>query len=146
MKSRRWKAWRKRLPSSADFSAGRRGRAVRILLSGFIMNVLAMKRELEDPDLDEIKEYLAGNLCRCTGYMSQLRAIQKYMAAQKEKSGKEGAGMTMAEERKDMRVVNHAVPKVDAQALVTGKAVYTNDLAPFDSLIVKIVRSPHAHA
>ena len=27
----------------------------------------------------EIKEYLAGNLCRCTGYMGQLRAIQKYM-------------------------------------------------------------------
>ena len=56
---------------------------------GFIMNVLAMKRELEDPDLEEIKEYLAGNLCRCTGYMSQLRAIQKYMAVQKEKDGKE---------------------------------------------------------
>ena len=56
---------------------------------GFIMTVLAMKRELEDPALDEIKESLAGNLCRCTGYMSQLRAIQKYMAAQKEKSGKE---------------------------------------------------------
>ena len=52
---------------------------------GFIMNVLAMKRELTDPDLEEIKEYLAGNLCRCTGYMSQLRAIEKYMAAQKEK-------------------------------------------------------------
>ena len=56
---------------------------------GFIMNVLAMKRELADPDLDEIKEYLAGNLCRCTGYMSQLRAIQKYMAAQREKEEKE---------------------------------------------------------
>lgn len=56
---------------------------------GFIMNVLAMKRELEDPDLEEIKEYLAGNLCRCTGYMSQLRAIRKYMAAQKEQAGKE---------------------------------------------------------
>ena len=56
---------------------------------GFIMNVLAMKRELEDPDLEEIKEYLAGNLCRCTGYMSQLRAIRKYMASQKEKDGKE---------------------------------------------------------
>lgn len=51
---------------------------------GFIMNVLAMFRELEDPDIDEIKEYLAGNLCRCTGYMGQLRAIQKYMAAKKE--------------------------------------------------------------
>lgn len=55
---------------------------------GFIMNVLAMKRELNDPGLEEIKEYLAGNLCRCTGYMSQLRAIQKYMAAQREKAGK----------------------------------------------------------
>lgn len=48
---------------------------------GFIMNVLAMFRELTDPDMDEIKEYLAGNLCRCTGYMGQLRAIQKYMKA-----------------------------------------------------------------
>lgn len=48
---------------------------------GFIMNVLAMKRELKDPDIEEIKEYLAGNLCRCTGYMSQLRAIRKYLAA-----------------------------------------------------------------
>ena len=46
---------------------------------GFIMNVLAMKRELQNPSLEEIKEYLAGNLCRCTGYMGQLRAIQKYM-------------------------------------------------------------------
>lgn len=51
---------------------------------GFIMNVLAMTRELEDPDMDEIKEYLAGNLCRCTGYMGQLRAISKYMKMKKE--------------------------------------------------------------
>ena len=54
--------------------------------------------------------------------------------------------MSVTEERKNMRVVNHAVPKVDAEALVTGKAVYTNDLAPADCLIVKIIRSPHAHA
>lgn len=46
---------------------------------GFIMNVLAMFRELKNPGIEEIKEYLAGNLCRCTGYMGQLRAIQKYM-------------------------------------------------------------------
>lgn len=46
---------------------------------GFIMNVLAMFRELKNPSIEEIKEYLAGNLCRCTGYMGQLRAIQKYM-------------------------------------------------------------------
>ena len=51
---------------------------------GFIMNVLAMVRELESPSLEEIKEYLAGNLCRCTGYMGQLRAIQKYLKSKKE--------------------------------------------------------------
>lgn len=51
---------------------------------GFIMNVLAMVRELEDPDTEEIKEYLAGNLCRCTGYMGQLRAIRKYLQWKKE--------------------------------------------------------------
>lgn len=35
---------------------------------------------------------------------------------------------------------------MDAKALVTGKPVYTDDLAPKDSLIVKVLRSPHAHA
>lgn len=51
---------------------------------GLIMNVLAMVRELENPDAEAVKEYLAGNLCRCTGYMGQLRAIEKYLAARKE--------------------------------------------------------------
>lgn len=51
---------------------------------GFIMNVLAMERELVNPGLDEIKEYLAGNLCRCTGYMGQLRAVERYLNRGKE--------------------------------------------------------------
>lgn len=53
---------------------------------------------------------------------------------------------TLKMETADMRVVNQPVPKVDSEALVTGKAVYTNDLAPSDCLIVKIIRSPYAHA
>ena len=51
---------------------------------GFIMNVIAMSKELENPGLDEIKEYLSGNLCRGTGYMGQLRAIQKFLKMKKE--------------------------------------------------------------
>ena len=38
------------------------------------------------------------------------------------------------------------MPKTDAMSLVTGKPVYTDDLAPSDCLIVKILRSPHANA
>lgn len=45
-----------------------------------------------------------------------------------------------------MKVVNQAIPKVDSKALVTGKPVYTDDIAPKDCLVVKILRSPHAHA
>ena len=60
------------------------------------MNVLAMFRELENPDIDEIKEYLAGNLCRCTGYMGQLRAIQKYMQAKAEQTKDQKRGEATA--------------------------------------------------
>ncbi|MDA8442915.1 MAG: 2Fe-2S iron-sulfur cluster-binding protein [Peptococcaceae bacterium] len=46
---------------------------------GFIMTVLAMKRELTTYSEEAIIHYLAGNLCRCTGYMGQLRAVKAYL-------------------------------------------------------------------
>ena len=46
---------------------------------GLIMNVLAMEKELIQPEEDAVREYLAGNLCRCSGYMGQMRAIKKYL-------------------------------------------------------------------
>ena len=45
-----------------------------------------------------------------------------------------------------MKFVNKGIRKKDAMALVTGKPVYTDDLAPASCLIVKVLRSPHAHA
>lgn len=50
---------------------------------GFIMNVLALFREYEAPTDEQIKEYLSGNLCRCSGYEGQLRAIHAFMAYKK---------------------------------------------------------------
>ena len=46
---------------------------------GMIMNVLAMEKELDSPTEEEVKEYLAGNLCRCSGYEGQMRAVMKYL-------------------------------------------------------------------
>ena len=46
---------------------------------GFIMTVLAMKKELSQPTEEQMKHYLAGNLCRCTGYMGQMRAVKTYL-------------------------------------------------------------------
>ncbi len=45
-----------------------------------------------------------------------------------------------------MKYVNQPVRKNDAMQLVTGKPVYTDDIAPKDCLIVKLLRSPHANA
>lgn len=46
---------------------------------GFIMNAIALFRENPDPTDEEILEYLAGNLCRCSGYEGQLRGIRAFL-------------------------------------------------------------------
>ena len=43
---------------------------------GFVLSVQALLAENADPSDDEIREYLAGNLCRCAGYAEILRAVR----------------------------------------------------------------------
>ena len=45
-----------------------------------------------------------------------------------------------------MKYVNQPVRKKDAMQLVTGQPVYTDDIAPDNCLVVKLLRSPHANA
>lgn len=47
--------------------------------SGTIMSILYLEKCIQNPTEDEILHYLNGNLCRCTGYTGQLRAIKKYL-------------------------------------------------------------------
>jgi carbon-monoxide dehydrogenase small subunit len=49
--------------------------------TGLIMNILYMEKVVKEPTDEEILHYLNGNLCRCTGYIGQLRAIKKYLEA-----------------------------------------------------------------
>ena len=51
---------------------------------GFVMNTLALLRENPAPSDDEIRAYLAGNLCRCSGYEGQLRGIRAYLDQRKQ--------------------------------------------------------------
>ena len=50
---------------------------------GFVMNTIALLRENPDPSDDEIRGFLAGNLCRCSGYDGQLRGIRSYLDSRK---------------------------------------------------------------
>lgn len=43
---------------------------------GFVLSVKALLEENGEPSEEEIREYLAGNLCRCAGYADILRALR----------------------------------------------------------------------
>jgi carbon-monoxide dehydrogenase small subunit len=43
---------------------------------GMIMSALDLVKQNPDPDDREIREWLEGNLCRCTGYQNIVRAIK----------------------------------------------------------------------
>lgn len=47
---------------------------------------------------------------------------------------------------RNFKEVGQNLPKIDGMGLVTGKPAYTDDLAPADALVVKILRSPHPFA
>jgi carbon-monoxide dehydrogenase small subunit len=50
---------------------------------GMVMNTIALLRENPDPTDDDIRAFLAGNLCRCSGYEGQLRGIRAYLDSRK---------------------------------------------------------------
>lgn len=51
---------------------------------GFIMSVYALLRDTPKPTDDEIRRALEGNLCRCTGYLSIIRAVRRAAALMEE--------------------------------------------------------------
>ena len=50
---------------------------------GYVMNTIALLRENNNPTDDEIRSFLAGNLCRCSGYEGQLRGIRAFLDSRK---------------------------------------------------------------
>ncbi len=51
--------------------------------TGMALTIYALKNEIENPTDDEIKDYIVGNLCRCTGYHAQFKAIKSYLEVKK---------------------------------------------------------------
>ena len=66
-----------------SFIAGQGAEQCGFCNPGMIMNAIALFRENPDPSEEEIKEYLAGNLCRCSGYEGQLRAMEAFIEYRK---------------------------------------------------------------
>jgi aerobic carbon-monoxide dehydrogenase small subunit len=51
--------------------------------TGMALTVYALKHELKNPTDEQIKDYMVGNLCRCTGYHAQFKAIKSYLEVKK---------------------------------------------------------------
>lgn len=46
---------------------------------GFVVLAYALKQELHEPDYEQVRAYLNGNLCRCTGYAVRIEAVLDYL-------------------------------------------------------------------
>jgi carbon-monoxide dehydrogenase small subunit len=55
---------------------------------GFVLMAKALLEQTTDPDDEQIRDYLAGNLCRCAAYPEIINAVK--MAARKIKAGPTG--------------------------------------------------------
>lgn len=63
----------------ADFIADEGADQCGYCLSGFALIVHALVREYKNPTDEQIKDFLVGNICRCSGYQAQLKAIKNYL-------------------------------------------------------------------
>jgi len=48
---------------------------------GFVVTITALLERNPDPDDDEIRDALSGNLCRCTGYQGIVKAVRAAASA-----------------------------------------------------------------
>lgn len=47
--------------------------------AGMALTIYALSKEYQNPSEEEIKAFVRGNLCRCSGYQAQLVAIKRYL-------------------------------------------------------------------
>jgi aerobic-type carbon monoxide dehydrogenase small subunit (CoxS/CutS family) len=99
---------------------------------GMILTAVALLNEIPNPTPEEIRQYLQGNLCRCTGYGKIIQAIQ----AAASRSSQKGEGEAAAPE----------VRRFEAPEKATGHAAFVGDMKRPEMLIGMILRSQIPHA
>ena len=58
---------------------------------GMMMSALDLLRHKADPSEGEVREWLEGNLCRCTGYQNAVKAVLVCAKAMRERAAAKGA-------------------------------------------------------
>jgi CO/xanthine dehydrogenase Mo-binding subunit/aerobic-type carbon monoxide dehydrogenase small subunit (CoxS/CutS family) len=111
-------------------------------IPGMVMAVTSALRENPDAGIEEIKERLGGNICRCTGYTKIFEAVE---LARDVIAGR----LTMAALEADPAgesFIGNNVRRLDAPSKVSGRLRYAGDMVMPGMLHMQVLRSPHAHA
>ena len=111
---------------------------------GMVMAAYKLVCDNPDPSLDEIKEALGGNLCRCTGYTRIVEAVLHWRDHESGRLGTRGVE-PRAQERPDLSIVGTDRTRYDAPAKAAGGAVYTADILLPGMAFGKILGSPISH-
>ncbi|MFH0981240.1 MAG: molybdopterin cofactor-binding domain-containing protein [Planctomycetota bacterium] len=138
---------------------------------GMVLTATALLERNPNPTTAEIKDALAGNLCRCTGYAGIMRAVRRWRSYRDSGSSMPTQGLTIDEGRLTIEEKMHSavhppsvgsqssivnrqsamggvgvsMPRVDAADKVTGRAIYTADISLPNMVHGKILGSPIAH-
>jgi putative selenate reductase molybdopterin-binding subunit len=106
-----------------------------ICTPGQIVAATALLDQASSPSRQQIREWMAGNLCRCTGYVGIVESIAS--AAGSQPDGAESPAGVAPVPRSD---------RLDAPDKASGATVYTADLVRPGMLVGQVLRSPHPHA
>ena len=110
---------------------------------GMIMAAKALLDHNPAPTEDEIKQALSNNLCRCTGYVKIIRAIQE--AARLLRDGITAIPRDQVLPQQS-QVVGVPVPRIDGLPKATGELAFADDLIVENMLRARVLRSPWPHA
>ncbi|HPQ08606.1 MAG TPA: molybdopterin-dependent oxidoreductase [Bacteroidia bacterium] len=111
---------------------------------GMIMTALAFVKENPKCSIDQIKESISGNLCRCTGYKKIIDAIAEYANIKREKNAQ--IVSLSKKENQNLKIIGKPEPYIEAEKKAKGTADYADDYVFKNTLYCKFLRSPYPHA
>lgn len=112
-------------------------------IPGMVMAATSALRQNANISIEEIKERLGGNICRCTGYTKIFEAVEIAKAV----IAGDLPDEALAEEKVvDESYIGTSVRRIDAPSKVSGRLKYAADIKMIDMLQMQVLRSPHAHA
>jgi len=111
-------------------------------IPGMVMAATSALRQNPDAGIEEIKERLGGNICRCTGYTKIFEAVELARAVIAGDMPEAG----LEEDAVGASYIGANVRRLDAPSKVSGRLKYAADMKMPEMLQMQVLRSPHAHA